>query len=123
MIFGLIGIEGLLLALLGFAPTTALAAILVLTMGMSNGYINILAITWLQKRTDEQMLGRMMSLVMFASLGLQPLSNALAGVVVEIDIVAMFVVAGVLLAGISWISAISPTARTIGVEQAEIVGQ
>ena len=71
---------GLGLVVLGLASSTLVAAAVGLVMGVSDGYVVILFITWLQVRTPPAMLGRTMSLLMFAGMGLSPLSLALAGV-------------------------------------------
>jgi hypothetical protein len=51
-VFALFGIG---IASLGFVGSTAVAFMLVLAMGTSNGHISILLITWLQKRTPKSM--------------------------------------------------------------------
>ena len=82
---------------LGLTNLTAIAVIVTALMGMANGYVVILFITWLQERTPEAMLGRMMSVLMFASMGLEPVSTVIAGAVVEINTTALFVIAGALM--------------------------
>jgi hypothetical protein len=65
-------------------------------MGVAIGYVNIVAISWIQARVDPAMVGRVMSLVMLMSFGITPLSLALAGVLIDLDATALFVGAGVL---------------------------
>ena len=88
---------GIGVALLGVVQTTLIAAIVTTVMGISNGYVVILFVTWLQRRTPEKMLGRMMSLLMFASQGLVPVSHAVSGGLLALDTVYVFVVSGSLM--------------------------
>ncbi|HBY97711.1 MAG TPA: MFS transporter [Chloroflexi bacterium] len=107
---------GVGVAVLGFVASTPAAALDALLMGAVNGYVFILFITWLQRRTPQKMLGRMMSLLMFAAIGLNPVSMALSGALVELNVVALFVGAGTLMAVITLLSAFHPNVRALGVE-------
>ena len=44
------------------------------------------------------MMGRVMSLITLSSVGLQPISNAIAGLLVDVSIPAMFVAPAILIA-------------------------
>ena len=110
-----IAIIGLGVAVLGFAPSTVIAALIVLIIGIAEGYIVIMFTTWLQVRTPERMLGRMMSLLTFASVGLIPISTALSGALIEANTSALFLGAGSLLLLTVGIAALTPEARTMGV--------
>lgn len=88
------------IVLLGLSQTTFFAAIVGFGMGLANGYVVILFVTWLQNRTPDAMLGRMMGFLMFATNGLNPISNALAGAVISINPTLMFVGAGSLMVAI-----------------------
>lgn len=79
-----------------FAPDTSGIALLMGAIGLGSGIFNVAGISWLQIRTDPKMMGRVMSLLMFSSAGLQPVANTLAGVLVEYHIVTLFAGAGVL---------------------------
>lgn len=97
MLLFVTGALGVGLILFAFTTTTWGAAAIALGMGVANGYVFILLITWLQMRTPPAMLGRMMSLLMFASVGLTPLSTAVAGALIQVDLTGLFIGAGVLL--------------------------
>jgi len=88
-------------------------------MGAANGYVVILFVTWLQIRTPEAMLGRMMSLLMFAALGLNPIAMSLAGAFIGLNLTATFVVMGSLLTVITLLSALNPAVRAMGVVPAK----
>lgn len=66
---------------LGVVPSTWVDAGVLATLGLGNGFMAVLMVTWIQARTPSAMVGRMMSLMTPASTGLVPASEALAGVV------------------------------------------
>ncbi len=57
----------------------------------------ILLITWLQMRIPSAMLGRMMSLIMFTSIGLAPVATAVAGAILKVNLHGLFIGSGTLL--------------------------
>jgi MFS family permease len=85
---------GIGLILLGFVQQAWIAAGVIALMGIGGGIVGVLGLTWLQQQTATQMQGRMMSLVMFAAIALDPFSQALSGVLLEIDLTGLFVAAG-----------------------------
>jgi MFS family permease len=90
-------IVGICVALISvFRQMWTLMPILFL-MGGSAGFLNVQLIAWFQQRVERAMLGRVMSVLMFASLGLMPLSLALAGVVVVWSLPGMFAGAGAMV--------------------------
>ena len=111
-------IMGIGLALLGLANTTALAVLTALLIAVVNGYINILFITWLQARTPEALLGRVMSLMMVASIGFIPISNALSGALLEVHATGLFVVSGGLLTVLMIAAVFNPRIRSMDMEPA-----
>lgn len=88
---------GASLAVVGLAPTLPLLLLALGVMGVVAGASNPYLISWLQRRTDTSMQGRMMSLVMLASVGLEPLGLALGGVVAERNLELLFWGAGGLI--------------------------
>jgi MFS family permease len=109
---------GLGVLALGLISTTPLAAVTAFAMGAANGYVVILFITWLQRRTSEDMLGRMMSLLMLASVGLLPVSNILTGALVGLNARALFVTAGGLMVILVFLSMLNPAVRSMEEEPA-----
>ena len=53
-------------------------------MAVLIGFTNVQYISWLQRRVPEELRGRVMSLVMLASIGLAPVSLAAAGALVDL---------------------------------------
>lgn len=107
----LIAVAGTALGLFGFASNLPLAGVMAIVMGMAIGYVNVLGVSWLQKRTDPALLGRVMSLVMLGSFGLGPISNAVAGILVDVNLSVMFVGAGVLLVVVGLLAATNREVR------------
>ncbi len=103
---------GLGLGTLGFVSSLFLAAALVLGMGAAAGYLGVVLMAWLQERTKPSLHGRVMSLMMFAAVAVDPLSYALMGVLSELDLRIMFAAAGSLLAITALLGAASRTVRS-----------
>ena len=57
-------LSGILIMPFGFLTATWLAAGLVVAIGVMGGYTNIMFTTWLQARTPQKVMGRVMSLLM-----------------------------------------------------------
>jgi hypothetical protein len=82
-------------------------------MSLSAGFLNVHLFAWFQQRVDRAMLGRVMSVLMFASLGLMPLSLAAAGVAVQWNLPGMFAGAGALVLVVTCIAALQRPVREI----------
>jgi predicted MFS family arabinose efflux permease len=107
----IISLMGIGLAAIGFAPTAYTAATAALGMGIANGYANVMLITWLQQKIAPEMTGRIMSLVMFAAIGLNPVSTALAGALIGLNATVLLVCAGISMTLFTLLAAFSPTVR------------
>jgi MFS family permease len=116
LMLGLPALIGLSMMLLGVVPEVGLAAIVAAVMGLAQGYIVIQFITWLQERTPPHMLGRTMSLLMFAVVGLAPLSSAMAGALIQLSVTAVLVGAGTFIVGVVGVGAFSPSVWRMGTE-------
>jgi len=79
------------IGLLNLAPL--LGGVLFLMSGTA-AFLNVQLIAWFQQRVERAMLGRVMSVLMFASIGLMPFSLAAAGVAVKWSVPGTFIVAG-----------------------------
>ena len=88
---------GIGLGILGIVPNVLAAVVLSVPMGVGVGIFNIVLISWFQKEAPSRMIGRVMSLVMFASVGVMPFSFAISGMLVDIHAPIMFAVAGSLV--------------------------
>jgi len=74
-------------------------------MSASAGFLNVHLLAWFQQRVDRAVLGRVMSVLMFASIGLMPLSLAAAGVSVQWSLRGTFAVAGALVLMVTFFAA------------------
>ncbi|MBU1662863.1 MAG: hypothetical protein KKD28_15490 [Chloroflexi bacterium] len=108
----LIAAFGAVIGSLGFIPSTWVDFSLLLLLGLGNGYIAIILFTWMQTRTPKEMLGRMMSLLMFSSTGLVPVSQAISGVVSKWNLTLLFTSAGALVILVALWFAFQPGLRT-----------
>jgi hypothetical protein len=99
---------GIGFAAIGVAPSVGVALAIIAPIGVLIGFINVQYISWLQRRVEPELLGRVMSLVMLGSIGLAPVSLAIAGVMVDLGAVTLMYVAagglvlGAALAGLAW---------------------
>jgi MFS family permease len=61
VLLGLVSVMGIGLALLGVSSSTLIAAVIGLSLGSVNGYINVFFTTWVQSRAPKAFIGRLMS--------------------------------------------------------------
>ena len=92
---------GVLMMPFGFLGTTWLAAGVTLTIGIVGGYVGVLIISWIQGRTPQAMLGRIMSLLLVASVTVAPVSIAVSGPLIKLSLEWVFIVSGGMLAAFS----------------------
>lgn len=103
---------GLGIGLLGWISSTVFAVLIMLVIGAGNGVLEISLITSLQRMTPKEMLGRVMSLVMLASVGLQPISQALTGAFIKLGLDRLFFGAGIMMLLVALWLALQPVTRT-----------
>lgn len=63
-----------------FSGSLIAAALLIGSAGLTNGILSVLAFTLMQQQAPRHLLGRLMAVLMVATLGLYPFSVAIAGV-------------------------------------------
>ena len=105
---------GIGIALMPLFTSTPIIAVITLVMGIGNGYTTVILFTWMQKRIPQELMGRVMSLIMFSSVGLSPISNALAGAILQFNLNALFIGGGLLMAAISLLAISIPPVRHMG---------
>ncbi len=118
VLLGVCAAFGVGLAVLGFAQTLVAAIVPAAFMGFAAGYLTVSFFTWVQARTPRRLMGRMMSLIIFASVGLVPLSQAVAGPVAQRSVTILFVGSALLLAAVVLRAWFVPALRSMGVEMA-----
>ncbi|NEP63399.1 MAG: MFS transporter [Symploca sp. SIO2G7] len=109
----LASIQALGLFLLSIIPNIGLASVTIAILGICSGFFTVVGITWIQKRTPPEMLGRVMSLGMLSSFGIAPFSYALAGVLVNFNLTILFTVAGSIMLITSVLLTANPSVRKI----------
>lgn len=109
-----IGFFGIGIIIFGLTVSTLTGCVLLAVLGICNGYLSILMITLIQKITPMSIMGRMMSLVMLAGLGLAPISQAITGFLISYSVEGLFVSVGVLFILTAVISITLPEVRNIG---------
>jgi MFS family permease len=109
----IISLTGFGLMLLGFASTMVLAAVDSLIMGMALGFVIIQFTSWIQIYAPKALLGRVMSLMIFSSVGLIPISQALSGALIKISIPGLFLGAGIIMTVVVGWAAVQPGIRNM----------
>ncbi len=108
ILISLLAAFGVVIGSLGFISSTWWDFGLLLVLGVGNGYVGIILFTWIQSHTPQVMLGRMMSMLMFANTGLVPVSEAVSGAVSKWDITLLFAGAGALVLLVTLWSSFQP---------------
>jgi MFS family permease len=106
------------LVALGLAHSLMGALIPSALMGFAAGYLTVMFFTWIQARTPQRLMGRMMSLIIFASVGLVPLSQVAAGVVASWSLTGLFIGSAALLSLVVARAWSTPSLRAMGLELA-----
>jgi hypothetical protein len=110
---GLTGLLGVIVGAIAFVPNLLTAVVLATAIGATASFLGVITISWLQERAQPGMIGRVMSLAMFSAVALDPISFALAGLLVQLDLTAMFLAAGTLLLLTAVAGAASSTMREV----------
>ena len=97
VLLGSVLVSGGAMMVVGLAPWMPVVAVALAVMGVCIGYVNILAISWLQARVPTEMVGRVMALAMLMGFGITPLSLGLAGWLIDLDATALFLGSGMIV--------------------------
>jgi hypothetical protein len=108
----LVATQGVFMAVIGFSQNLALTCALWLIIGCTAGFGSLNFITLTQQRINKAMIGRFMSLIALAEVGLAPISNAIAGVIADVNLPALFVGGGVLLSAVALTAVSNRLVRT-----------
>ncbi len=104
---------GLVIGSLAFVPSMWVDFAMLFLLGIGNGYFGIILFTWIQMRTPREMLGRIMSILTFGSVGLVPISQAVSGAVSKLDLNLLFLAAGGLTLLVAAWTAFQPALRSL----------
>jgi MFS family permease len=112
---------GVAIAILSLTTSTLAAFTVLLVLGVGNGVLAITAITFMQRQTPKDMMGRIMSLIMLASYGLVPISQALSGALIKMSLTGLFVGAGISMLLLAFWLGVQPELNKFGAAmQAEV---
>ena len=88
---------GICLSSVGLINQAPLLAAVLFLMSGTAAFLNVQLIAWFQQRVERPMMGRVMSVLGFAAMGLLPFSLAAAGVAVKWSLPGTFVIAGAMV--------------------------
>jgi MFS family permease len=108
----LVAVEGVLMIGIGYTFSLAFTCGLWLLTGFGAGFGSLNLITMTQKRVAKPMMGRFMSLIALTEVGFTPISNALAGLLADWNVTALFVLAGALLTVTALLAAMNGNLRS-----------
>jgi hypothetical protein len=116
VVLGVAGVIGLGLAGLALVPSTLAACLVALVAGIAVGYVNLSFITWAQQRIPKAVMGRVFSVILLGSVGLVPLSQLVAGALIQLSFAGTMIVCGVSMALLTLAAATRPAVRSMGLE-------
>ena len=105
---------GVSLLVYAVAPTVDWALAASALCGITDGYLMIILVSWLQSRVPTKLLGRVMGMIMFFNQGVSPISAAIAGALIEVSLEGMFLGAGAILMAFAVVGAFVPVVRHMG---------
>jgi MFS family permease len=91
------------------------AMLLFLITGAADSFIWVHFTTWLQKMTPEKLLGRVMSIMMFMSVGLIPIASILMGLAFEWNLEISLMAASLIIVVSCIVAALHPDSRRVPV--------
>jgi MFS family permease len=104
---------GLCLGCIGLVNSAPLLGAVLFFMTLTAAFLNVQLIAWFQQRVERAMMGRVMSVLMFASVGLMPFSLAAAGVAVKWSLPGTFIIAGAMVLLVTLLAAAHRPVREI----------
>ena len=108
-------VAGLCLFFIGLSTYYVQTIPLFCLLGFCAGIIMVTGTTWFQKRTPDELMGRVLSILMFAVFGLVPLSATLAGLLMEkIAVTSVMMLAGGVMVFLVLVGFCFPRIRMMG---------
>ncbi|MBI5030727.1 MAG: MFS transporter [Chloroflexi bacterium] len=99
IVFLLTTLQGVLFAMVGLVPIFVISCVLSLVIGFANGIVNTMLSAMLQGMIADEYRGRIFGLMSMISMGMMPISLAIAGGITDlVGSAIMFVAGGVLCA-------------------------
>jgi MFS family permease len=98
---------------IGILDRLWMIAAVLLVMGAAAGLANVNISAWIMQRIDATVRGRVSSVLMLASVGLTPVSLAVAGLLIAWNVKLMFLLAAVLMLLVTSVAAVQKSMREI----------
>ena len=89
-VVAVVAVFGAGIAAMGLSPNLPVLLVVMVVVGVVEGASTTYLISWMQRRTDPGMQGRVMSLALLSSVGLQPVALALAGALASTHLGLLF---------------------------------
>ena len=115
-VLALVAMMGIGVAAMALVSTTLVACLVAGLVGVVMGYANLTIISWAQQRIPRALMGRVFSLILLGSVALIPVSQVLAGALVQLSLSGMLLGAGVLTTLLALGVAATRDVRAIGLE-------
>src|SRR5439155_588716 len=104
---------GVGLAAAGLAPSLPILIVVMGANGLVEGVATTYLISWMQQRTDPAMQGRVMSLAMLSSVGLEPIALAVAGALAAQNLGLLFWASAVAIEATAVAASLSRSVRRL----------
>lgn len=104
---------GVCLGSIGWMDRMPSLATVLFLMCCAAAFLNVQLLAWFQQRVERAMMGRVMSVLMFAAAGLTPVSMALAGIVIKWSLPGMFLMGGTMVLLVTLLAALHRPVREI----------
>jgi MFS family permease len=95
MLVAVYSAAGITMITLGVITRLWLSCAVLLLLGVLAGYNNVQMLAYLQRETEPAKMGRVMSLIMFCSQGLLPISYLASGIITRIGVTILFLASGI----------------------------
>lgn len=97
LFIAIVGLTGLETVGLGMTSNLVVVTGVLVVMGLGLGFLNVVFATWFQTRIDQRLLGRVMSVFLFCTQGLVPISLAVSGFIASWNLKGLFIIAGTIM--------------------------
>jgi DHA3 family tetracycline resistance protein-like MFS transporter len=113
LMVGVVALLGAGIAAAGVAPTLPVLLGVMVALGVVEAAATTYVISWMQRRTDPGMQGRVMWLAMLSSVGLEPVALTLAGALASRELGLLFWGSALAIELTALLAALSPSVRRV----------
>jgi len=102
---------GLGVAVIAFAQTLPAVLVAMVAIGLAVGVLNTYMLSWMQRRVQPDMMGRVMSMVMLAGVGAEPIGLAAGGAIASRSLTLLFWLCAASIVAVAAASTMSRSVR------------